>query len=75
MAARTAVNGTTDFGWTGRVFFPAQWELPKEEAWKIMGWDKTWDARVATAKQLMIDAGYANGFKLSPAFSAGLFAN
>ncbi|MFC2032749.1 ABC transporter substrate-binding protein [Chloroflexota bacterium] len=59
-----ASTGGLEFGWTERVLFPSQWELPKDEAWKIMRWDKPFEERVTEAKKLMAEAGYADGFKL-----------
>jgi peptide/nickel transport system substrate-binding protein len=51
--------GSYDLG-----FFTRDYGLPPEEIRKIMGWDKPMDARVAEAKKLLADAGYASGFKL-----------
>lgn len=39
--------------------------LPKDEVRKLMGWDKPFEERVAKAQQLMIDAGYPDGFKMN----------
>jgi peptide/nickel transport system substrate-binding protein len=51
--------GSYDLG-----FFTRDYGLPPEEIRKIMGWDKSMDARLAEAKKLLADAGYPNGFKL-----------
>ncbi|MFC2032754.1 ABC transporter substrate-binding protein [Chloroflexota bacterium] len=59
-----AMFGGTKWGWTERVLFPPAWELPKDEAWKTMGWDKPFEDRVSEAKTLMAEAGYDEGFPL-----------
>jgi peptide/nickel transport system substrate-binding protein len=41
------------------------WGLPKDEVKELMGWDMTWDERVAEAQRLMAEAGYPDGFKLN----------
>jgi peptide/nickel transport system substrate-binding protein len=52
--------GLTDVG----ILHPA-FGLPKEEVLKLTGWDKPFEERVIEAQQLMAEAGYPNGFKLS----------
>jgi peptide/nickel transport system substrate-binding protein len=47
------------------ILTPA-WGLPKDELKELMGWDMTWDERVAEAQRLMTEAGlYPRGFKLN----------
>lgn len=41
--------------------FPGKWSLPKEQMDQMPGWRQPKDADIARAKQLMADAGYANG--------------
>jgi len=58
-------SGDLIFGQSGAGIFHPAVGLPKDEVAKLMGWDKTWDERVADAQQLMAEAGYADGFKLT----------
>ncbi|MFC2032269.1 ABC transporter substrate-binding protein, partial [Chloroflexota bacterium] len=55
--------GATEFGLTGRAYFPDPWKMDKSESYKIMRWDKSFEERVTEAKKLMAEAGYSNGFK------------
>jgi len=45
-----------------KVFFEAPFSVTPAERDQLLGWDQTWDQRVAKAKQLLKDAGYADGF-------------
>jgi peptide/nickel transport system substrate-binding protein len=56
------------------ILYPA-WGLPKEEVNKLMGWDKPYNERVTEAQQLMTEAGYENGLKLTMLASAGTTTN
>jgi peptide/nickel transport system substrate-binding protein len=47
-----------------RAIFSTTYGLANQEINKLFGWDKPWDTRVAEAKKLLADAGYASGFKL-----------
>lgn len=56
--------GAVEFGDPGRGLFNSMWGLPKEEIAEIVGWDQSYEARVAEAQRLMKEAGYADGFKI-----------
>jgi ABC-type transport system substrate-binding protein len=57
-----AIFKTTDnvVQYNNAIFQPTMGASPDDVA-KIMGWDKPWEERVAAAKQLMAEAGYADG--------------
>jgi len=57
--------GDARFGIINSGILPASFGLPKDEVVKIMGWDKSWDERVAEAKSLLTEAGYPDGFTLN----------
>ncbi|MEW6142809.1 MAG: ABC transporter substrate-binding protein [Chloroflexota bacterium] len=61
-----AIAGWGDARWcnTDTYILPPPYGLPPAEMQKLVGSDQSWDARVAQAKKLMADAGYANGFKI-----------
>jgi peptide/nickel transport system substrate-binding protein len=52
------------FGSPGSGILHPDFGLPKEEISKLLGWDKTWDERVAEAQSLLAEAGVPSGFKL-----------
>jgi peptide/nickel transport system substrate-binding protein len=54
----------------GRWLFGTAWGLTKDEIAELAGWDQPWEDRVAQAKQLMADAGYASGFSFRCVYSA-----
>jgi len=56
--------GDEMFGITDIGILPPAFGLPKGEVRRLMGWDKTYEERVAEAQRLMAEAGYAEGFKL-----------
>jgi ABC-type transport system substrate-binding protein len=58
-----AAYGNKRWGGTSNAFFTPFWGLPPAEIAKVVGWDKPADQRLAEAKKLMADAGYADGFK------------
>jgi peptide/nickel transport system substrate-binding protein len=55
--------GMLELGYTGNAIFSDPWMLPHEESHPMLGWDMTWEERVAEAQALMAEAGYADGFK------------
>jgi len=61
---RTAGFGGEDWGEYGRALFSTTYGLTTDEIYKMLGWDMTWDQRVAKAQELMAEAGYADGFKM-----------
>ena len=56
-----------DLGW-GRIagLMPPEspYALPQDELAKLLMWDKPYEERVAEAKRLMAEAGYADGFEM-----------
>lgn len=55
-----ATFGITDIGLLQRSF-----GLPAEEVRKLMGWEISYNERVAEAQRLMAEAGYPDGFELN----------
>jgi peptide/nickel transport system substrate-binding protein len=55
-----AIFGVTDIG-----ILPPGVGLPSEEILELLGWDKPLDERAAEARQLLAEAGYPNGFKIT----------
>jgi len=63
----TGSSETVDSG--HYVFGPFyQYNAPQEEIAEILGWNQSWEDRVAQAKQLMKDAGHEDGFKVRVIF-------
>lgn len=56
--------GSDQFTVPDRAIFSTTYGLTNAQIHTLCGWDGTWDARVAAAKKLMADAGYASGFKI-----------
>jgi ABC-type transport system substrate-binding protein len=56
--------GGDNWGGYSAFFLPPPYSLTAAEGGKLLGWDKPWDTRVAEAKKLLAEAGYAAGFKL-----------
>ncbi|GAF98490.1 unnamed protein product, partial [marine sediment metagenome] len=61
---RIAGSGDEAWGRTDFAFFYGDYGLSRTEIYQEMGWNKSWDERVAEAQNLMAEAGYADGFKL-----------
>lgn len=58
-----AAYGSTMFSDPTTGIMPVAYALPKDQIANILGRDLPFDQRVAQAKKLMADAGYATGFK------------
>ncbi|MEW6143069.1 MAG: ABC transporter substrate-binding protein [Chloroflexota bacterium] len=59
-----AAYGDASWGDYDRTIFTSVYGLPAAEMHKMVGVDKPYADRVAAAKKLMADAGYADGFKM-----------
>jgi ABC-type oligopeptide transport system substrate-binding subunit len=58
-------------GFTGHYLFADPvWSLPHDEVASLLGWDKSYEERVAEAKRLMAEAGYADGFSVKMLYAA-----
>jgi ABC-type oligopeptide transport system substrate-binding subunit len=57
--------GDSMFGLPGAGILHPAFGLPEEEVAELMGWDKPYEERIAEAQQLMVEAGYPDGFKLN----------
>jgi ABC-type transport system substrate-binding protein len=64
--------GDVMFGLPGTGLLHPAFGLPKEEVAELMGWDKPYDERVAEAQQLMVDAGYPDGFEMDMMCTSGM---
>ncbi|MEW6143068.1 MAG: ABC transporter substrate-binding protein [Chloroflexota bacterium] len=62
--ATIAGYGNTLWGNLDRTIFTPVYGVPPAEMHKMVGDDKPYADRVAAAKKLMADAGYADGFKM-----------
>jgi len=62
---RTAGSGAAQWAVYEDGLFTSPYGLTYEQIKKLLGWDMTWEQRVAKAQQLMKDAGYPDGFNLS----------
>jgi oligopeptide transport system substrate-binding protein len=56
--------GGENWGGYDAFYLPKPYSLSVTEGSRLLGWDKPWDTRVAEAKKLLAEAGYASGFKL-----------
>jgi peptide/nickel transport system substrate-binding protein len=59
-----ASAGSDDWAVYDTGIFTSAYAEPAEQIRAIFGWDKPYEQRVATAKKLMADAGFAGGFKM-----------